>query len=153
MGNGFERIGSARTELGSYISHACGGRGEIVRGVRRSMRLPKVDRIGIRGWREARVTCWSYGWESDGGRDKKHKLFFFLSFLSLSGCLKAHWQCSAVKHSLGYTVKLMNYWTVESGCDIGRHMCMLQSDRRVKGRDYLQPQRGTSENKESEVGQ
>lgn len=136
---------SQNRSRGSYATHACGGRGGTARGVRCSMRVPEVDRIGIRGWREAEVTCWSNGWESGGtggGRDKKHKQLFFFSlsfslFLSLSGRLKAHWQCSAVKHVLGYTVILMNYWTVVSGCDTGQHTCMLQSDRRVKGRDYL----------------
>lgn len=73
-------------------THACGGRGGIARGVQCSMRLPEVDTIGIRGWREAKVTCWSYGWESGGGgRNKKQRQLFFLS---LSGRLKAHWQCS-----------------------------------------------------------
>ena len=42
---------SAQPEQSSAatLPRACGGRGGIARGVRRSMRLPEVDRIGIRG--------------------------------------------------------------------------------------------------------
>lgn len=43
-----------------------------------SVRLPEVDRTGIRGWREAEVTCWSEDWKRGGGKDEKHRQSSFL---------------------------------------------------------------------------
>lgn len=66
-------------------THACGGRGGMARRVRCSIRLPEVDRIGIRGWREAEVTCWSYDWERCE-RNKNEKQLFPSFFLCLVFC-------------------------------------------------------------------
>lgn len=78
MGNGFGRISSDKTECSSYAARECGRRGEWARGVRGSVRLPEVDRTGIRGWREAEVTCWSEDWKRGGGKDEKHRQSSFL---------------------------------------------------------------------------